>query len=93
MKKNNLGTPINTLTIRGKWTKIFANSISLISQDKQIKLNKLGNRTILRNCDPKIQHNVILDKIVSIEKVDIMEKKRKYTKVYDLTIPSTLDFG
>lgn len=35
------------------------------------------------------QNDVVLDPIVEIEKVDV----KKYPKVYDLTIPSTLNFG
>ena len=42
-----------------------------------------------KNNNIKIQNDVILDKIVEITKVDI----KKYPKVYDLTIPSTLNFG
>jgi len=37
----------------------------------------------------KIQNDVVLDKIVEIELVDV----ERYPKVYDLTVPSTLNFG
>lgn len=39
--------------------------------------------------DIKVQNNVVLDKIVEIELVDVA----LYPKVYDLTVPSTLNFG
>lgn len=49
------------------------------------------SKMILDNRDGKYQqqNDVALDPIISIEKVDIA----KYPKVYDLTIPSTLNFG
>ena len=48
-------------------------------QDDKLELNK----------NYKELNDVILDPIVSISKVDV----NKYPKVYDLTIPSTLNFG
>lgn len=36
-----------------------------------------------------VQNDVVLDKIISINKIDVA----KYPKVYDLTVPSTLNFG
>lgn len=58
------------------------------------KLNKILNLKDLNFISTSEQqfqeHNdVVLDAIVSIEKVDVA----KYPKVYDLTVPSTLNFG
>ena len=44
-----------------------------------------------------VQNDVILDKIISIDKIDVDEYRKKFPqyngKVYDLTVPSTLNFG
>lgn len=91
MKKNNLGTLniaiINTLSIRGQWATKFAETITLLLKSKNDKLSKIKPSDQHRNYR---EHNdVVLDPITSIEKVGI----KKYPKVYDLTIPSTLNFG
>ncbi len=54
------------------------------------KLLKLIKHDVLFGYKPKYKqrNNVIHDKIISITKVDIS----KYPKVYDLTVPSTLNF-
>ncbi len=46
-----------------------------------------GNKLIIES--NKVLNNVVLDTIVEINKIDIA----KYPKVYDLTVPSTLNFG
>ena len=91
LKSNNVGTvdiaPINMLSIRANWAQTFQREIKLISTDKNIKLMNMVATDIHRNFR---QHNdVVLDAIIEINKVDIA----KYPKVYDLTIPSTLNFG
>lgn len=58
-------------------------------------MNILGNQTII--CGDSIRitkhfesvNDVVLDKIVEINIVDV----KKYPKVYDLTVPDTLNFG
>ena len=91
MKSNNLGTvnmaDINMLTIRANWAKIFSEEISLISVDKNRKLEVLKPSKVHRNYTQV--KDTVLDCIVEINKVDIA----KYPKVYDLTIPSTINFG
>lgn len=48
------------------------------------------DNTLILNADvDKTSNDVILDKIVSIDEVDI----KLYPKVYDLTVPSTINFG
>lgn len=91
MKKNNLGTKdiadINVLSVRGQWAKKFAEMVTLIDEEKKNLLMKMKPSQEHRNYP---EHNdVILDKIVSIEKIDVA----LYPKVYDLTVPSTLNFG
>lgn len=39
--------------------------------------------------DPDEKNNCVLDKIISMEKIDVA----LYPKVYDLTVPSTINFG
>lgn len=90
-KSNNLGTvdiaPMNNISIRGQWAKIFAGKISLVDDGKHDKLQKVKPLNKHRNF---LEHNdVVLDKIVEINKIGI----DKYPKVYDLTVPSTLNFG
>jgi len=90
-KSNNLGTidiaPMNNISIRGQWAKIFAEKISLVDNNKHDKLQKLKASNKHKNFPE--YNDVVLDKIIEINKVDIV----KYPKVYDLTVPSTLNFG
>ena len=81
--------PQYVYTINGKWSKIFAEKVAMIHSEKQKKLNfiiKHSRVTQHRNYD--FQNNVVLDPIISIEKLD----SKKYLKVYDVTIPSTNNF-
>jgi DNA-directed RNA polymerase beta' subunit len=91
LKSNNLGTvniaDINILSIRSQWAMNFKNEIKLICDYKQAKLNELKPTFEHRNFT---EHNdVVLDKITEINKID----GSKYEHVYDLTVPSTLNFG
>lgn len=91
MKSNNIGTknilPINTLSIRGQWALLFADKITLMSKAKSIKLKEIKPSNEHRNFTEI--NDVVMDKIIEINKIDIV----KYPKVYDLTVPSTLNFG
>lgn len=91
MKENNVGTvdiaPINVLSIRGQWAGIFADKILLIDINKSLKLKEMKNSEVHRNFKP--QNDVVLDEITEINIIDIA----KYPKVYDLTVPDTLNFG
>jgi DNA-directed RNA polymerase beta' subunit len=91
LKKNNLNTqnikPSYRISIRSQWGKLFSENILLIDNFKQDKLNNIKWNLKHKNFD--VYNNVVLDKIISIEIVDV----KKYPKVYDLTIPSTLNFG
>uniref|UniRef100_A0A6C0ETE9 DNA-directed RNA polymerase n=1 Tax=viral metagenome TaxID=1070528 RepID=A0A6C0ETE9_9ZZZZ len=92
MKKNNLQTknikPTYRLSISAHWACKFADQISFIEEVKNHKLKtKKWNNKKHMNFDT--YNNVILDKITEINILGI----EKYPKVYDLTIPSTLNFG
>lgn len=91
MKNNNIGTkniaPTHMLVVRSQWAKIFAQKISLIDDKKNVQLKQMKPTDMHRNFT--VQNDVVLDEIVEINKVDVT----KYPKVYDLTVPSTLNFG
>lgn len=90
-KSNNVGTadisPIYTLAIRAQWGRAFAREIELIHEEKQFKLQKAVFSERYRNFDP-IQDSV-MDEIVSITKKSGFEV---CDKMYDVTVPSTLNF-
>ncbi len=91
MKSNNLGTknikPTYRLSIRAQWGRKFAETISLIDDKKMKKMSGIKWNTNHRNFET--YNDIVLDKIVEINIVGV----EKYPKVYDLTIPSTLNFG
>ena len=92
MKNNNLQTknikPTYRLSISAHWACKFADQISFIEEIKNHKLKtKKWNNKKHMNFDT--YNNVVLDKITEINILGI----EKYPKVYDLTIPSTLNFG
>ena len=62
----------------------FRSLITLINENKNNKL-----LLIIPKSKYKMVNDIILDKIIKIEKIDI----DKYPKVYDLTIPTTYNFG
>ena len=91
MKKNNLGTinikPTYRMSIRAQWGKIFSEKVSLLEPNKNEKVRKIVWRNKHGNFDT--YNNTVLDKIVEINIIGV----ENYPKVYDLTIPSTLNFG
>jgi len=91
LKSNNLQTknikPTYRLAIRAQWGKIFADKVSLLEESKNKKLQSIQWGQSHRNFDT--YNNVVLDKIVEINIIGV----EKHPKVYDLTIPSTLNFG
>jgi len=88
---NNLNTvnilPSYRLSIRSDWAQMFANKINLLEETKNEKLKLLKCSQTHRNFSK--YNDVVLDEIIEITKVDV----KNYPKVYDLTIPSTLNFG
>jgi DNA-directed RNA polymerase II subunit RPB1 len=91
LKSNNLNTknikPTYTLRISAQWGQLFSEKITLLEQNKQKKMKTLKWRSSHMNF--KTYHNIVLDKIVEINKINVQD----HPKVYDLTIPSTLNFG
>jgi DNA-directed RNA polymerase beta' subunit/intein/homing endonuclease len=91
LKSNNFGTknikPSYRLNIGAQWGQIFADRIPLLEENKQRKLKAIKWRK--SHMKFKTLQNVVLDKIVEINIIGI----EAHPKVYDLTIPSTLNFG
>lgn len=91
IKKNNLGTknikPSYRLSIRSKWGKIFSEKINLLDETKNIKMKNINFTQSHINFES--YNDVVLDKIVEINIIGV----EKHPKVYDLTIPTTFNFG
>lgn len=85
--------PRYTLSIQSKYVYKFAEHFKLSLKYKQEKLERLASRTTLDNMSYlyQEQNDVILDSIVSIEKFE-SSSDDKYKKVYDITVPNTLNF-
>ena len=76
-----------TFTICDQCGVAFTEKISLLDENKNTKMKK-----IVWNKDTDLldtYNNIVLDKIVEINIIDV----KNHPKVYDLTIPSTLNFG
>ena len=78
----------HSLRITGQWGKLFSDKIVLMEETKQAKMQS-NQWVTTREMNLKTHNNVVLDKIVEINVIDA----KNYPKVYDLTIPSTLNFG
>ena len=89
-KKNNVGTlnihPSYRFTIRAKCAKMFSEKIKLLEEKKNTKMNK--KKWVTKNSIDKI-NNIFLDPISEINIIGV----ENHPKLYDLTIPSTLNFG
>ena len=90
MQSKNPGTasikPIYTLSIRAQWCTHFSKTIRLSHLSKQQQLEKVQCPPAHRNF--RSLRDTVLDPIVEITRVD----PALYPKVYDLTVPSTLNF-
>lgn len=79
--------PIYVITMSSHWARQFADKVKLISTNKQANLDNISTTDIHKYFDTI--GDVVLDKIVKITKVS----PEKYPKAYDLTVPSTGNFG
>ena len=75
------------LSIRSQWARRFAEQVTLLHPEKAAKLTTMEATEKHRNFDT--QKDVVLDAIVSITPID----PAKHPKMYDVTVPSTLNFG
>ena len=91
LKKNNFNTknikPSYRIRISAQWGKIFSEEIQLLEENKNTKMNSIQWRN--QHMNYKSYNNCVLDKIVEINIIGV----EQHPKVYDLTIPSTLNFG
>ena len=82
---------INTISIRAQWAKIFTEKINLINDLKNEKLKVNITKTNLHK-NYKQHKDVVFDSIKSINILSETDKI-KYNKLYDVTVPSTLNFS
>ena len=75
------------LSIIAQWGKIFSEKVSFLEETKTAKMMNIKWGHSHRNFET--YNDVVLDKIVEINIIGVEE----HPKVYDLTIPSTLNFG
>lgn len=91
LKTNNFGTknikPTYRLRICSHWGQLFADKIHLIEKNKQQKLKAI--KWTHKHLNFATLNNVVLDKIVSINIIGT----ENHPKLYDVTVPSTLNFG
>ena len=91
LKSNNLNTqnikPTYRLSIRAQWGFEFSKRVSFLEETKNKKMKDIEWGKSHRNFDT--YNNVVLDKIVEINVIGV----EQHPKMYDLTIPSTLNFG
>ena len=90
LKSNNFGTenilPIHTITVRSLWAN-KCKTFHLLHVEKNAKLAEMT--TSVQHVNYPYQNDVVLDQISRITEVDPAE----YPKMYDVTIPSTLNFA
>jgi DNA-directed RNA polymerase beta' subunit len=90
-KNNNTNlSDIHIIDIRAQWSKKFASEITLTNERKNKRLEINNNKTNLHK-NYKEHNNIVLDKIINITILN-PDEKVNYTKLYDLTIPSTKNF-
>lgn len=91
LKTNNFETknilPSNRISIRAQWGKRFADKVELIEENKNRKLQAIVWGDTHRNFPT--YNNIVLDEITEINIIGV----EKHPKMYDLTIPTTLNFG
>lgn len=95
--KNNKETknikPAYILSIRAQWAEIFAEKISLMIDDKQMRLDNIRFKSSLNTIDDhrnfSYENDVVKDRIIEINRLGVKD----YPKVYDVTVPSTFHMG
>ena len=91
LKANNFGTknikPSYRIRISAQWANRFSRKVTLIEENKDKKMKEKEWSSKHQKFDTF--NNVVLDEIKEINLVDV----KAHPKVYDLTIPSTFNFG
>ena len=78
--------PTYNLSISAQWATLLSQQVNLINFSKNETQTQAQTQSSTKF---HTQNNVVLDQIVEINLVDVA----KYPKVYDLTVPSTVNFG
>ena len=89
-KRTKDGKEINTeyvISINAQWLDIFANKVDLILKAKDTKLKNIKASKI--HCNFPHYNDVVMDKIIKINLLD----NHSEIKLYDVTVPSTLNFS
>ena len=79
--------PVSTLSIRAQWGQIFADKITLLEEKKNERLKTI--KWCKRHGNFSVHQDVVLDPIVKINVIGV----ENHPKLYDMTVPSTLNFG
>jgi DNA-directed RNA polymerase beta' subunit len=91
LKSNNIGTknikPTYRFSIRAQWGRLFAEKITLLEETKNNKMKNISWSISHRNFNT--YNDIVLDKIIEINILGV----ENHPKMYDLTIPTTLNFG
>jgi DNA-directed RNA polymerase beta' subunit len=91
LKSNNINTQnilkAHQISIRDQWGKLFSENINLLEENKNRQLKSIIWKT--NHINFPTYNDVVLDKIVEINIIGV----ENHPKMYDLTIPSTLNFG
>eukprot|EP00798_Chlamydomonas_sp_ICE-L_P017253 gene17253-biopygen26156 len=89
---NSTTAPMHTLYVRAQWARKLAESgLELIHAKKQLRLKAMKaveKESLHAAADYKEQNDVVLDPIKSISIIGVGE----HPKLYDVTVPSTLNF-
>ena len=88
--KKHTNTNLNMIDITEQWSRKFTSEITLTNENKNKRLEINNNKTNLHK-NYKEHNNIVLDKIINITILN-PDEKVNYTKLYDLTIPSTKNF-
>lgn len=75
------------LKISDQWAKLFSEKVTLLEENKNKKMKEIN--WSMKHKTFESFNNVVLDEIIEINIIDTS----KHPKVYDLTIPSTFNFG
>jgi len=97
LKKNNFETinikPSHRLRISAQWAYRFSTQIELLNKEKNHKMK--SKKWISKHMNFESFNNIVMDKITEINEINKKEINSTplYSKMYDLTIPSTFNFG
>jgi len=79
--------PLHSINVRAQWGTILSDQLSLIHEEKAAKLQNVQCTEFHRNYSEK--NDVVLDAIKCIEVIGV----EGHPKLYDVTVPSTLNFA